>query len=97
MLEAVGHPHAVNPDRALRKEAVARDWPVLVFTRAGATARPVAGVTPAEAEHLAAAAVGAGAATAGVVWLASRGAGRGPSTRRRVAARATRAQGLPRR
>jgi HAD superfamily hydrolase (TIGR01490 family) len=33
MLEVVGHPYAVNPDRELRKEAVARGWPVLVFTR----------------------------------------------------------------
>ncbi|MEP7089978.1 MAG: HAD-IB family hydrolase [Nocardioidaceae bacterium] len=33
MLEAVGHPCAVNPDRDLRREAVARGWPVLVFTR----------------------------------------------------------------
>ncbi|RDH75752.1 HAD-IB family hydrolase [Mycolicibacterium moriokaense] len=33
MLEAVGNPTVVNPDRALRKEAVARDWPVLTFTR----------------------------------------------------------------
>lgn len=32
MLEAVGHPSVVNPDRALRKEAVARDWPVLAFS-----------------------------------------------------------------
>ena len=31
MLEAVGHPHAVNPDRSLRKEAIARGWPVLDF------------------------------------------------------------------
>ncbi|MBL1077306.1 HAD-IB family hydrolase [Nocardia sp. 2] len=31
MLSAVGHPTAVNPDRALRKEAVARGWPVLTF------------------------------------------------------------------
>lgn len=31
MLEAVGHPHAVNPDRHLRKIAVARGWPVLAF------------------------------------------------------------------
>lgn len=33
MLAAVGHPAVVNPDRALRKEAVARGWPVLTFTR----------------------------------------------------------------
>jgi HAD superfamily hydrolase (TIGR01490 family) len=31
LLEAVGHPHAVNPDRALRKIARARRWPVLAF------------------------------------------------------------------
>ena len=33
MLEEVSHPHAVNPDRELRKVAVANGWPVLVFTR----------------------------------------------------------------
>lgn len=33
MLAAVGHPFAVNPDRALRREAVARGWPVLSFNR----------------------------------------------------------------
>ncbi|HVV77401.1 MAG TPA: HAD family hydrolase [Mycobacteriales bacterium] len=31
MLEAVGHPYAVNPDRNLRREAVARGWEVLSF------------------------------------------------------------------
>lgn len=31
LLEAVGHPVAVNPDRRLRKTAVARGWPVLEF------------------------------------------------------------------
>lgn len=31
MLEAVGHPTAVNPDRALRQVAVARNWPILSF------------------------------------------------------------------
>jgi HAD superfamily hydrolase (TIGR01490 family) len=31
MLEAVGHPHAVNPDRQLRKVAISRGWPVLAF------------------------------------------------------------------
>lgn len=34
MLSEVGHPAVVNPDRALRKEAVARGWPVLTFARA---------------------------------------------------------------
>ncbi len=33
MLESVGHPTVVNPDRALRKEAVARGWPVRTFSR----------------------------------------------------------------
>ncbi|MEV6411714.1 HAD family hydrolase [Kribbella sp. NPDC051718] len=33
MLAAVGHPFAVNPDKALRKLAVSRDWPVLDFSR----------------------------------------------------------------
>src|SRR5688500_975109 len=33
MLEAVGHAHAVNPDRELRRTAASRGWPVLVFTK----------------------------------------------------------------
>ncbi|CAN5221075.1 HAD-IB family hydrolase [soil metagenome] len=33
MLEAVGHAHAVNPDRELRRQATKRGWPVLVFTK----------------------------------------------------------------
>jgi HAD superfamily hydrolase (TIGR01490 family) len=32
MLEAVGHPRVVNPDRALRRVARSRGWPVLAFT-----------------------------------------------------------------
>jgi HAD superfamily hydrolase (TIGR01490 family) len=35
-LEAVGHPVAVNPDRALRRIAAARGWPVLEFDRRAA-------------------------------------------------------------
>ena len=31
LLECVGHPTAVNPDRALRKLAAERGWPVLEF------------------------------------------------------------------
>ncbi|ORB00565.1 inhibition of morphological differentiation protein [Mycolicibacter minnesotensis] len=33
MLQVVGHPSAVNPDRALRKEAIAHGWPILTFSR----------------------------------------------------------------
>lgn len=33
MLEAVGHPHAVNPDSTLRKLATSRQWPILEFKR----------------------------------------------------------------
>jgi HAD superfamily hydrolase (TIGR01490 family) len=33
MLQSVGHPTVVNPDRALRKEAAAQGWPVLTFSR----------------------------------------------------------------
>ncbi|MEU4559233.1 HAD-IB family hydrolase [Actinoplanes missouriensis] len=31
LLEAVGHPSAVNPDRALRRVAAERSWPILEF------------------------------------------------------------------
>ncbi|MEV8376862.1 HAD family hydrolase [Kribbella sp. NPDC056861] len=33
LLAAVGHPFAVNPDKALRKLATERDWPVLDFSK----------------------------------------------------------------
>lgn len=33
MLKVVGHPHAVNPDRELRRHASAEGWPVLVFEK----------------------------------------------------------------
>jgi HAD superfamily hydrolase (TIGR01490 family) len=33
MLEVVGHPSVVNPDRTLRKEAAGRGWPVLSFSK----------------------------------------------------------------
>jgi HAD superfamily hydrolase (TIGR01490 family) len=32
LLEAVGHPRVVNPDRALRRVATVRGWPVLSFS-----------------------------------------------------------------
>jgi phosphoserine phosphatase len=33
MLELVGHPTAVNPDKALRRIAVERGWPIREFRR----------------------------------------------------------------
>ena len=42
MLATVGHPTAVNPDRALRREAARRGWPIRVFTTSPYR-RPVAG------------------------------------------------------
>jgi HAD superfamily hydrolase (TIGR01490 family) len=33
MLEVVGHPHAVNPDKELRRVARERGWPILTFDR----------------------------------------------------------------
>jgi len=33
MLEAVGHPRVVNPDRTLRKEATAREWTMQTFSK----------------------------------------------------------------
>ncbi|HEY3689595.1 MAG TPA: HAD-IB family hydrolase [Pseudonocardiaceae bacterium] len=69
LLEAVGHPTAVNPDRALRREAVTRGWPVLAFSN------PVSLRTriPAPSGAQIAAAVGLGAAAAaGVAWYGLR-------------------------
>ena len=47
MLEIVGNPRAVNPDRALRKVAQQRGWPVLSF---GAARGAAAGGTTASRE-----------------------------------------------
>jgi pyridoxine 5'-phosphate synthase PdxJ len=33
MLEAVGHPVAVNPDQRLERVAGSRGWPVVVFSQ----------------------------------------------------------------
>jgi HAD superfamily hydrolase (TIGR01490 family) len=40
LLELVGHPHVVNPDRALRRVARSRGWPELSFRRTGAESSP---------------------------------------------------------
>ncbi|WP_263167098.1 HAD family hydrolase [Streptomyces sp. SCSIO ZS0520] len=70
LLESVGRPHAVNPDKALRREAAAREWPVLDFHRPVRLKQRIP--VPPRPALLAAAAVSAAAATAGIVWYASR-------------------------
>ncbi|MEU6221135.1 HAD family hydrolase [Streptomyces sp. NPDC047022] len=70
MLEAVGHPHAVNPDRTLRREALSRGWPILDFHRPVRLKQRLP--VPPRPALLAMAAIGAAAATAGLVWYASR-------------------------
>lgn len=73
MLEAVGHPFAVNPDRTLRREAVSREWPVLSFDKPVRLKQRLPEFRmPPRPALVAAAAVGAAAVTAGLVWYASR-------------------------
>jgi len=70
MLETVGHPHAVNPDKELRKIARERDWPVLVFDKPVALRSRVK--LPPAKPTLAALAVGGAAAVAAGIWLRRR-------------------------
>jgi len=70
MLEAVGHPHAVNPDKELRKVAAARGWPVLVFDRPVALRTRVP--LPPRTPTLAALALGGALAVGGLVWSTAR-------------------------
>ena len=70
MLEAVGHPHAVNPDRELRRIATTSGWPVLVFSRP-VTLRSRLALPPA-VPTLAALAVGGAVAVGGVLWSNAR-------------------------
>ncbi|MFJ8732025.1 HAD family hydrolase [Streptomyces bauhiniae] len=72
MLQAVGHPHAVNPDRALRREAVSRGWPVLEFRKPVRLKQRLPSLHAPRPAVVAAAALGAAAATAGLVWYASK-------------------------
>lgn len=68
MLEAVGHPVAVNPDTELRKLAVERDWPIRDF------AKPVAMKSRIDKKQAAAAGAGValGAVALGIAWYARR-------------------------
>ncbi|MFG3049104.1 HAD family hydrolase [Streptomyces sp. NPDC048241] len=72
MLQAVGHPHAVNPDRALRREAVSRGWQVLEFRKPVRLKQRLPALSAPSPAVIAVAALGAAAATAGLVWYASK-------------------------
>lgn len=63
MLEAVGHPVAVNPDAELRQQAEERDWQILEFQRP-VTLRPKTGPVV-----ISGAAVAGGIAAALAVWV----------------------------
>ena len=70
MLEIVGHPYAVNPDRELRRTATARGWPILVFVKPVALRSRVP--LPPAMPTLAALAVGGAVAVGGVMWANAR-------------------------
>ena len=75
MLEVVGHPHAVNPDKELRRVARDRDWPILVFSRPVALK---ARVRLPPRRTFAALAAGSAVAVGGVVYLTARRRLQGP-------------------
>jgi HAD superfamily hydrolase (TIGR01490 family) len=72
MLEVVGHPAVVNPDRALRRLALQRGWPVLTFSQAVSLQSRLAGLRPPPRPVVAGTAVGVGAAVVGIAWYAAR-------------------------
>ena len=70
MLEAVGHPVAVNPDRALLREALDREWEIRVFERP----RPLSnrGLRSPAASAVGAVGVTAAIAAGAALWWRSR-------------------------
>jgi HAD superfamily hydrolase (TIGR01490 family) len=67
MLEVVGHAHAVNPDKELRRLATVNNWPILVFTKPVALRSRVP-----NKPTLAALAVTGVVAVGGVLWASAR-------------------------
>jgi HAD superfamily hydrolase (TIGR01490 family) len=70
MLEIVGHPHAVNPDKELRRIARENQWPVLVFDRPVALAARMR--LPERRSALAALAAGTAVMVGGAIYLGAR-------------------------
>jgi HAD superfamily hydrolase (TIGR01490 family) len=75
MLEAVGHPYAVNPDRGLRREATEHEWPILEFKHP-VPLRSRFGKITTPSRPLAAGIAGAAVVAAAAGWHAARGHGR---------------------
>ncbi|HET6153829.1 MAG TPA: HAD family hydrolase [Marmoricola sp.] len=70
MLEIVGHPFAVNPDKDLRKIAKERDWPILVFERPVALGSRMK--LPPAKPTLTALAIAGAAGIGAAVWVSAR-------------------------
>jgi hypothetical protein len=72
MLEAVGHPVAVNPDRDLRRVAEEREWEIRDFRNPVRLRSRLAVAVPPKRAGVAAAAVGAAAVAGVLVWVSLR-------------------------
>jgi HAD superfamily hydrolase (TIGR01490 family) len=72
MLEVVGHPVAVNPDKPLRRAATERGWPILEFRRPVSLRSRISALPRPSRPVLASAAVGVGAAAIGWHLLSRR-------------------------
>lgn len=68
MLEAVGHPTVVNPDRALRRIALERGWPQLSFTNPVSLRARLGDLQPPGRPAIAGATLGVAAVAAAVAW-----------------------------
>ena len=69
MLDAVGHPTAVNPDADLRRIATERDWPIVDFARP-VSMRSRLSMEKRQAVAAGAAAAAVSAAALGIAWYA---------------------------
>ncbi len=68
MLQIVGHPVAVNPDKELRELAEANDWQIMEFKRP-VTIRTRLATVPRPVPVISGAAVAGGLAAAAAVWV----------------------------
>ena len=72
LLEAVGHPYAVNPDRGLRKIAADRGWPTLTFTNSVPLRQRLTGLRPQGSTITLGAGLGTAALVLATLWALSR-------------------------